>query len=374
MKILMLNYEYPPLGGGAANATYYLLREYGKRNDISVDLVTASASGYFEKECPAENINIYKLPITKKNIHYWRTQEIISYSTKARSFINKNEARYNLTHAFFGLPCGAVAFINRKHIPYIVSLRGSDVPGFNDRFKNFNIFLNPVIRRIWRNARAVVANSAGLRDLANRIDPRLPINLIYNGIDSSEFTIRSERDDGRFVILSVARLIQRKGLGDLIRSLPEVIKEYPEILVRVIGEGNLCHELRSLAQNLGVIDHIEFLGYIPHEYLPSYYASSDLFVLPSLNEGMSNSVLEAMAAGLPIIVTDTGGTKELIHDNGLVIPAGRPDAIAAAIRRYINNPSIRQAHGRQSRALSESMDWNGIADQYLMLYLECICR
>jgi glycosyltransferase involved in cell wall biosynthesis len=369
MNVLMLNYEYPPLGGGAGNATYYLLHEFGKRDDIAVDLVTSSAKGRYEEEHPSDNITIYKLPIQKKSIHYWTMREILSYSIKVHAFVKKRGThKFDLAHAFFGIPCGIITWINRKQMPYIISMRGSDVPGFNERFSLQYVFLSPFIRHIWRKAHAVVANSAGLRDLAHRTDPLLNIHLIPNGIDTHEFMFRQDRNDGRIVILTVARLIRRKGIDDLLRALPDIIMQQPGVSVRIIGEGNMEKELRTLALNLGIKDHVEFLGYIPHDKLPEYYATSDIFVLPSRNEGMSNTVLEAMACGLPIITTDTGGTNELIRDNGQVIPVGHPDAIASAIHRYLNDRNLRYTHGSRSRLLAESMDWKQIADEYIKLY------
>lgn len=365
----MLNYEYPPLGGGAGNATYYILREFGKRDDLTVDLVTSSATGRFEEEHPADNITIYKLPIRKKSVHYWTMREILSYFIKVHAFIKKcNNQKYDHAHAFFGIPCGMIAWINRKQMPYIVSIRGSDVPGFNARFSLQYVFLSPLIRRIWREALFVVSNSTGLRDLAHRTAPMLNIHVIPNGIDTREFKFRQDRNDRRIVILTVARLIRRKGIDDLLQALPDIINQHPEVSVRIIGEGNLEKELRTLTLKLKISDHVEFLGYIPHDELPGYYATSDIFVLPSRNEGMSNTVLEAMACGLPIIATDTGGTKELIRDNGQVIPVGRPDAIASAIHRYLIDRNLRYTHGKNSRLLAESMDWKRIADDYIKLY------
>lgn len=369
MNVLMLNYEYPPLGGGAGNATYYLLHEFGERDNLTVDLVTSSATGRYEEEHPSDNITIYKLPIRKKSIHYWTMREILSYSIKVHAFLKKRGIhKYDLVHAFFGIPCGGIAWFNRKQMPYIVSLRGSDVPGFNERFSLQYVFLSPLIRHIWREAHAVVANSAGLRDLAHRTAPLLNIHLIPNGIDTRKFMVRQDRNDGRIVIITVARLIRRKGIDNLLRALPGIIKQHPEVSVRIIGEGNMEKELRLLALNLGISDHVEFLGYIPHNELPEYYTTSDIFVLPSQNEGMSNTVLEAMASGLPIITTDTGGTKELIRDNGEIIPVGDPDAIASAIHRYLVDRKLRNTHGSCSRLLAESMDWTQIADKYISLY------
>ena len=251
MKILMLNYEYPPLGGGAANATYYLLREFGKRDDLSVDLVTSSADDSFSEESPTQNIRIYRLPVGKKRLHYWTLAEILSYSFQARSLVKKlDPKRYDLIHAFFGIPCGALAYNFRKQVPYIVSLRGSDVPGFNDRFSTQYLFLSPIINRVWRSAAAVIANSNGLRDLAHRTDPSIPIGIIYNGIDTREFTVRDTRSDGRIIVLTVARLIRRKGIEDLILAIPEVLKKCPDLTIRIVGLGNLESELHQLAQKV----------------------------------------------------------------------------------------------------------------------------
>ncbi len=369
----MLNYEYPPLGGGAGNATYYILREFGKRDDLTVDLVTSSATGRFEEEHPADNITIYKLPIRKKSVHYWKFHEILSYSIKAFFYILKKGTRqYDLIHAFFGIPCGGIAWFHRKKLPYIVSLRGSDVPGFNERFTLPYTVLTPIIRKIWRDAAAVIANSAGLCALAHDTDSNLSIRIISNGIDTREFTIERSHAEKRFVVLSVARLIRRKGIDDLIKAIPEIVQQCPDLLVSIIGEGNMEVELRNLAKDLGIGHHVKFLGYIPHAELPCYYSTSNLFVLPSWFEGMSNTILEAMAAGLPIITTNTGGTKELISGNGQIVPPGRPDLIAMAIRQYIHDSSLRQEHGLRSRALAESMDWTRIAEKYAELYLELI--
>jgi len=373
MKILMLNYEYPPLGGGAANATYYLLREFNSRKDIEVDLVTSSAKGILEIEQFSDLITIHKLPIRKKSIHYWTLPEIISYSLKARSYIkNLKPDSYDLIHAFFGIPCGVLAHRYRKKTPYVVSLRGSDVPGFNERFSLQYILLNPIIRKVWKDAAFVVSNSVGLSDLAHKTEPGLQIEMILNGIDLAAFPVRVERNDGNFVILTVARLIKRKGIGDLIEAMPIVIEKCRNVKLIIIGEGNLERELCDQVSELGLMDFIEFKGYVPHENLPKYYALSNLFVLPSYNEGMSNTILEAMAAGLPIITTNTGGTSELIEGNGIVVQAGDTQSIGNAILQYIYDPNMIANHGEKSREKAKLMEWGQVANQYYQLFCEVI--
>ena len=365
----MLNYEFPPLGGGAANASQYILKEMSLR-DVEIDLVTSSPSNRFEIEKIGENINIYKLAVGKKNIHFWTQREILAYSWKARNFIKKlsNQKQYNICHAFFGIPCGAIAYLSRKEIPYIVSLRGSDVPGFNQRFSLQYIFLKPVIRRIWKSASAVIANSQGLKELAQETDPNCNIDIIYNGIDTEQFKpARNSRD--RLRILCVSRLIGRKGIDHLLRSVPLVKAKIGSVFeVWIVGEGNLEQQLKELSSQLGVTDVVSFKGYIEHSRLPEVYSSSDIFVLPSLNEGMSNTVLEAMACGLPIVTTDTGGTKELVNGNGIVLTAHTPQAIADVMIELVENAETRSMMGKRSGELAESLSWSKVAKDYMSVY------
>jgi len=368
----MLNYEYPPLGGGAGNATYYLLKEFSQIDDITIDLITSSVTNEFEEEKLNDSIHIYKLPVGKKSIHYWTQREIISYSRQAYKYIKKQKkrGRYDLIHAFFGIPCGAIAHRFRKEIPYIVSLRGSDVPGFNERFSFQYIFLKPIIRRVWWNAAAVIANSQGLKELALKTDGDARIDIIYNGVNVEDFSPRNERENGDIIILSVARLIKRKGIDDLIRAVPAIVEEHKNIKLRIIGEGNMENELKALAQKLEVSKYIDFLGYVPHNEISNYHSSSDIFVLPSKNEGMSNTILEAMASGLPVITTDTGGTRELINNNGFIVPMKDSEAIKEVIIKYIKNPELIEKHGLKSREIAERMDWTNVAGKYYKIYGE----
>ncbi|MCD4841465.1 MAG: glycosyltransferase family 4 protein [Methanosarcinales archaeon] len=369
MRVLMLNYEYPPLGGGGSNACKYILEDFAHRN-LDVDLVTSS-SNIFETETIGNSVTIYKLPINKKDIHYWTQREIIAYSWKARKFIKKlmEENEYDICHAFFSVPCGAIAYLFRDKIPYIVSLRGSDVPGFNDRFGFQYVFLKPIIKKVWRDAKAVVSNSQGLKELALKTSSSQEISVIYNGIDVSEFDPNfDKRDNNEIKIVCVARLIERKGLKYLIEAIGELKDNNIKLII--VGEGNQEEELNKLSVELKISDSVDLKGYVSHDRIADIYKSSDVFVLPSLNEGMSNALLEAMGTGLPVIVTDTGGTHELIDGNGIIVPMGDSNAIAEAIRGLMNDPDTRMRMGTRSREIAEQMGWSTVSEAYLRLYEE----
>lgn len=370
MRVLILNYEFPPLGGGAANALHYLLREFTDSDEIEIDLVTSSPDGRFEVSEPAGNIYIHKMAIRKKNRHYWTQPEILDYTVKASRYARRlvDGKHFDLCHAFFAIPCGAMAFQLRKRLPYIVSLRGSDVPGFNSRFDRMNVVLKPVFKRVLKAASAVQANSEGLKNLAQSTSPDTPIDIIHNGVDCRQFSpVARTIGSGPRRLITVCRLIGRKGVDDLIRALPAVKETFGPVELTVAGEGNLKESLSALAESEGVAGDIKWLGAVDHDALPDIYRQSDVFVLPSHFEGMSNALLEAMASGLPVVVTATGGVEELIDGNGLVVKAGDSKALGRAIIEILDDDTGR-LYGARSREIANSFSWESVAGKYLKTY------
>jgi len=401
MRILMLNYEYPPIGGGGSYACKSILQVFANKN-LNVDLVTSSPSDYFETETINESVNIYKLPVNKKDIHYWTQQEILTYSWKAKQFIEKLllEKTYDICHTFFGIPCGAVAYLFKENLPYVVSLRGSDVPGFNDRFSFQYVLLKPLINKIWSESSAVVANSEGLKELALESSPSQDISVITNGINISDFkpdtnfinnyinnnlnnSINNINNDlnnninnhtynksKKLNIVCISRLIERKGINFLLEAIKKLKKKNIKLIL--VGEGKQENELQELAKDLEITDMVEFKGYVDHDDIADIYQESDLFVLPSFNEGMSNALLEAMASGLPVISTDTGGTSELIDGNGILIQKGNSNEIAQAISKVMDDPETLMQMGFKSREIAETMSWEAVAEEYCRLFMEIV--
>lgn len=369
MKILMLNYEFPPLGGGAANANYYLLKEFSKDKDLEIDVITSSV-GKFKKSKFSENINLYRLDIgkNKDNLHYQTNKDLLLFSLKAlKESIKLNKKNnYDLIHAWFGIPCGFIAMF--LHKPFLVALRGSDVPFYNPRFRVADrYFFKYLSRVIWKKSSSVVANSEGLKTLAKETSPKQKIAVIYNGVDTNEFLPVNRKKTGKTLrIILVSRLIKRKGINYLLDALSQIKQENFHLMV--IGDGNQREHLEKMAKEAGLVNKVSFLGLVSHKSISQYYSQSDLFILPSLNEGMSNTVLEAMASGLPIITTNVGGSKELIKDNGFVVNPRSSEEILDAIKKYLADPSLLIKHGKESRRIAERMSWENVAKNYKSLY------
>ncbi len=377
-KILFLNYEYPPLGGGAGNATQYLLREYAGMQDLEVHLVTSSVDESIHTISVAPNITVHSVPVGKngQNLHFQSAKDLLAYSWRGYWYADTLLAKehFDVIHAFFSVPCGFMAWrlSKRYGIPYIVSLRGADVPGYSERFAGLYVFLRPLIRNIWKHAARVIANSKGLRLLALQTNTRQRIDMIPNGIDTTEFKPDATREvDGIFRILCVSRITPRKGIRYLIEGFDLLKKRDPSKMeLWIIGEGDESPELRKLVQDLGLHQSVKFFGRMAHEKLTSFYGLADVFVLPSLNEGMSNTMLEALASGLPIVATVTGGTEELVSDgeNGLYIEKESPADIALKLEIILTDEGLRKKMGEASRVRAEQMSWGSVAKQYVELY------
>jgi len=363
-RALILNYEFPPLGGGAANATYYLLKEFGLRPDLEVTLITSSVNEE-RVESFTENCTIHYLDIGKNgNIHYQSQADLLKYSWKAyrrsKALIRQNS--FDVVHAFFGIPCGFIAM--NLGLPYIVSLRGSDVPFYNRRFYwQDKILFKRLSKLIWRKASFVVANSSGLAQLAVKSAQKQSVSIIPNGIDNDAFeTALPGSREGSIQLISTGRLIPRKGYDLLIEAMAGI----PELSARIIGDGPEKERLQKLAEELKV--QIEFLGSMDHKEIPALLSKADLFVLPSFNEGMSNAALEALAAGLPVILTDVGGSVELIENNGWIIDPHSVDQLRTSLKDAIAKKESLKDLGIQSKRIAQRMSWSNVANAYFELY------
>jgi len=282
----------------------------------------------------------------------------------------------DLVHIHFALPVGPLGYLIKKvyDIPYIITLHGGGIPGFApERTALLFTFLLPFTRHIWREASAVVAVSQGLKDLAHISYPDTEIQVIRNGIDSQQFQPRSQPDlnRGKVAILFVGRLAEQKGLRYLLQTLP-LLHESAEtpFELRILGDGPQRQEMESMVERMRLTNLVHFVGWVPSEEVKAYLQDSDIFVLPSLIEGLPISVLEAMACGLPVVTTDTRGNNELVRsgENGFLVPVGDVESLATSLRVLIADLSLRKAMGERGRLVAAEHDWGVISRSYLALY------
>lgn len=323
MRILVVSHEFPPIGGGGANACYFLTSNFAKQGH-SVTVVTAA----YQNLPAEENINgvrVLRVRAKRKKKETSSFVEMFSYLTSAffRVTTLTQEEYYDHCLVFFGIPSGPLGWYLKKRyqIPYTIRLGGGDIPGAQKRFAIIYKCLSPMIRSIWRNAEHLVANSEGLRAKAFGYENRYSIDIISNGVDGSFFHPDESKVHGenQCQLLFVSRLIEGKGLQYVIPYMDKINRESGKLVrLTIVGDGPYRENLQHLVKQYEVEDYVKFVGMKNKEDLLPYYQQADIFILPSLSEGMPNVVLEAMATGLPIVMTPCGGSKELVDDNGFI--------------------------------------------------------
>ncbi len=370
MRILILNSEYPPIGGGAGNASANIARCMAKMGHEVV--VVTSRFGDLPHNEQIDGLTIYRVPALRRRQDRSGALEQLLFILSASFWTLGLIPRFkpDATLAFFGVPSGAIAWLVKKihKIPYVISLRGGDVPGFRPYdFRVYHKLIAPFLRIIWKNAFAVVANSNGLRELALAFDSRFDIAIIPNGVDLGLYETKA-REWSVPRLLSAGRLVYQKGL-DLalyaLAGLKDIRWEW-----HIAGDGPQMEALQSLAEELDVQDRVIFHGWQSREKLIGLYKQSSLFLFPSRHEGMPNAVLEAMASGLPVIASRIAGSEELVMDGetGFLVPSEDVGSLGAAIHKLVNDAALRQKMGTAScRRVEEHYSWETTARQYALL-------
>jgi glycosyltransferase involved in cell wall biosynthesis len=383
MRILVLNYEYPPLGGGAAVATAAVAQGLAERA-VQVDVVTGG-TGTAAERCTPESghecfehpgLRVFRVRSSRTGVHQAGMGDAASYLIAALPLIRQlmRTHTYDAIHVFFSLPTGALLpLLDLRGTPVVVSLRGSDVPGYDPHNRPLQLahfLLTPLTRWIWRRADRVVAVCESLGRLALQTCPDLRYNVVPNGVDLSLFHPRTEpRQPGPIRCLAVARLIERKGLGDLIRAM--ALLERGRFQLEIVGGGSDEVLLRGLAAELGLANEVRFVGPVPRAEVARRYRAADLFTLPSSAEAFGNVFAEALASGLPIVGSSIGGIPDLVEHgtNGLLVQAGNIEGLAGAIRYLGGDPELRQEMAQRNRAKAEAnLEWSQVTRRYLATY------
>ena len=369
-RFLLINYEYPPLGGGGGNATRHIARRLAARGHAVKVLTTRFAD---QPSAETEDgVEIHRVSALRQHEDRSTVLEMVSFMIAAiRSGVPLAKSwKPDACLAFFGLPSGPVARSIQKatDAPYIVSLQGGDVPGFlPGRLSGWHKIAGAWITRIWTHAAHVVANSEGLANLARSHAREDDIKVIPAGVDLDLFRSNSSTElSGSLNLIAVGRLSEQKRFEDLLSAISK-LPDPNAAKLTIVGDGPLRGSLASQAARLGLGQQVTFKGWVHRDDLAQAYRDADVFVLPSSDEGMSNALLEAMASGLAVVGTEIAGTSEVVIEGqtGLLVPVGDVDALSGALRRLIEDREKTEALGSAGRARAEQhYDWDKAAAAY----------
>ena len=367
MKILLLNSEFPPIGGGAGNASANIARQLVNLGH-QVTVLTSRFAQLPELE-NWQDVRINRIPSLRRHQDRSGWLEQVSFILVGILKVSRLVKKFqpDVALAFFGIPSGAIAWYVQKkfHIPYMISMRGGDIPGFRPYdFALYHRLVGPFLRVIWKNADSLVANSSGLRNLAIKFEPNAHIDLIPNGVELQDYA-GGDRDWMPSRLLSVGRLVYQKGLDLTARALA-ALKDLNWQWV-IAGDGSYRQEMESLCKEMGISDKVTFTGWQTRDQLKELYFHANLFVFPSRHEGMPNAVLEAMASGLPVVASRIAGNEELVVDGetGHLVASESIPELTSALRRLIPDDDQRRRMGAAGCIrVQNGYSWEKVAREY----------
>jgi glycosyltransferase involved in cell wall biosynthesis len=289
------------------------------------------------------------------------------------------EQPHDLVHVHWALPNGPVARLaaRARQLPLVVSLHGSDV-----FMAEKSAALGAVARWVFRAAAAVTACSRDRAERARAFGADAEV-LPYGvdpadlaGGDSGEWRARAHAAPGDFLVAGLGRLVAKKGFGHLIAAVAELRGIGIPARLALGGSGDLSAELASIANRLGCPDAVRLLGDVPHQRVGAFLRAADAVVVPSVRDeqgnvdGLPNVLLEALACGRPIVASRVGGIPDVVTDerNGLLVPAADAHALAQALRRVREDPSLAARLAGQARARAEALSWDAHGSRLLAVY------
>ncbi|OHB05763.1 MAG: hypothetical protein A3B22_02065 [Candidatus Zambryskibacteria bacterium RIFCSPLOWO2_01_FULL_47_33] len=352
-RILIFSTSYYPFVGGAEVA----VKEITDRlMDIRFDLITAKQKNDLPAVEKRGNVNIYRLGLGFSLLD----KLLLPFHGAIFALRLNKENHYDFFWCImvtFASGAAYVANFFQKKVPIILTLQEGDSE------KHLQYRWLGLIDLSWKLALkrsgALTAISTYLLDRARRLGYIGKAEIIPNGVNIKKFASNVQSralDKGNITLITTSRLVEKNGIKDIINAL----KFLPNVKLRILGAGPLESELKLLATGLLV----EFVGHVSQDEIPKYLHEAHIFVRPSLSEGMGNSFIEAMAAGLPVIATPVGGIPDFLKDGetGLFCEVDNPKSIVDKVMEYINNPELTaRIVENASKMVRERYDWNLIA-------------
>lgn len=291
--------------------------------------------------------------------------------------------KFDVIHSHWILPQGFFGVIAKYifKVPLIVTIHGSDIFAF----KKLNFIKSFVLSK----STAVTANSTATQKEAREVCPSSNPLLIPEGVDLKMFNVskknlkwkRNINNDDK-IILAVGRLIKWKGFNFLIKAMPKILEKFPKAKLVIVGSGPEEQSLRNLAKSVRLNKNIVFLENVSHDKLSVMYASSDIFVSPSITNELSGEkealgivIIEAIASGIPVVASDSGGIRDTVDgkSTGFLAKEKDSDDIAQKTIDLLSNAKIRNEIIRKGlKHVREKYSWDILAKKYSDLYKKCV--
>jgi len=387
-RVLIFSLAYHPKHVGGAEIAIKEITDRVPPEEIEFHMVTLRFDSTLPKTEKIGNVLVHRIGFTKPNpsmadlkrfpLHLNKFLFQFLAALKAGSLHRKY--RYDAIWAMMAHACAVPAGLFKTFhpsVPYLLTLQEGDPI---DHIKRTMRPVYPLFVRGFRNADAIQAISTFLARWGKEMGFRGDVKVIPNAVDTKHFSREYPAEEldalkaklgkkaGDVFIITTSRLVAKNAVGDVIESLRFLPERYRFV---ILGIGPLEAELKAQTGRLDLRERVLFLGQVDHKEMPKYLRISDIFTRPSLSEGMGNSFVEAMAAGLPVVATQEGGIADFLFDpdrnpekpsTGLAVDPRDPEALARQFQRFAEDAELRGRIVANARALAfAKYDWEKIA-------------
>jgi len=367
-KILIFSTAYYPFVGGAELA----VKEITDRiNDVEFHLLTAKMDKQLPQQEKIGNVTVFRAGVGHPMIDKLFLAFLGYWIAKKLHKQNNYDSIWSVMASYAGLAASKFKRVN-QNIPFLLTLQEGDS---QEHIQQRTRFIKKQFSNIFKRADRIQCISTYLADWAKVSGAKCPIDVIPNGVDLENFTKKFSKEelkkveeelgkqiDDKFLV-HTGRLTHKNGLEDLIKSLtylPDNIK------LLLIGCGEEENNLKKIIVERNFVGRVKFLGFVENKELPKYLKISDVFIRPSLSEGLGNSFLEAMAAQLPVIATPVGGIPDFLIDKetGLFCQVKDSESIAEKVKFLFSNSDLQDRIVQQAyQQVIKKYDWKIIAQE-----------
>jgi len=374
----MLNYEFPPLGGGGGVAAKEMAKGF-LLSGYQVDYLTSRFADLKSFET-VQGINVFRVPAFGRK--EWSEANPLSMASylffgffKGLSLCQKNQYAFINTH--FVLPTGPLGFLlgGLFGIRNLLTLHGGDIYDPTKKLSpHRHFFLRFLVKfLVEKSSVAVTESKENEKNLFQYYQPKKKIEIIPHPYQPFLFEKKQRSalglEEDAVYLVSVGRLVERKGFGYLLKALSLIEDEKVKLLL--IGSGSEEQNLKKQAQELALEKRVHFLGGLDNEKKFQYLSVADVYVLSSLHEGFGIVLQEAMQAGLPIVATNNGGQVDLIEEgeNGFLVPIKNETALAEGIEKILSDQTLQEKMKKNNQEKVKVFEPKKIAGKYLDLIL-----
>lgn len=348
MNILILNYEYPPLGGGAGIGTKAIAEEFVTLGH-KVTVITTKALGLSSHEI-INGVEVYRVPVIGRGKLYrasWISLFSWPFASLALGFWLCLKNKFDIINTHFFAPTGPTGTILSTifRVPNVIYAHGGDVfdPDKMNTTPSGKSLLSWLLRISMRIqakfASAVVTQTSSLKSKILQILPNASVHTLPLPFYPSKIEPKGGFSHSGLRLVAMGRVVERKGFQFVV----EALKSLPQdVYLTIIGDGKYMDNLQRIVADLGLTDRIEFTGFISadnSDFKFQKLLEADVFVMPSTYEPMGIVVLEAMSIGLPIITTNSGGQVDIVQHNrnGIVVNPKSAEELANAVNELYNH-------------------------------------